>query len=157
MKNLFLNTGKWLTLVTLILITANVFGQPDNRKEKIETFKISYLTKQLDLTREEAQRFWPVYNEYQDEMDKMREANKEKFGKDKRLEDLTDEEVEKLVDARIIMQQQELDIRKKYHAELKSVLPIKKVARLYRAEVEFKKILLNHLKGEGKKPSHPPK
>ncbi|QQR95672.1 MAG: hypothetical protein IPJ93_02755 [Bacteroidota bacterium] len=59
---------------------------------------------------------------------------------------MSDKEVEKVVDDEIVFRQSELDIIKKYHAQFKQVLPIKKVARLYQAEEDFKKELLRQLK-----------
>jgi hypothetical protein len=51
-----------------------------------------------------------------------------------------------MVDKQIIYRQRELDVRKKYHAEFKGVLPVKKVALLYRAEDEFKASVLREFK-----------
>jgi ABC-type uncharacterized transport system substrate-binding protein len=52
---------------------------------------------------------------------------------------------EKLVDGEIIFRQQELDIIKKYHAQFKKILPIKKVALLYKAQEDYKKELLKQI------------
>ena len=62
------------------------------------------------------------------------------------IDELSDKEVEKLVDEEISERQKELDLQKEYHAKFKAVLPIKKVAKLYRAEDKFKRVLLNKLK-----------
>ena len=59
---------------------------------------------------------------------------------------LSDKDVEKVVDGDLVFRQQELDIVKKYHNQFKQVLPIKKVAMLYRAEDDFKKELLEKIK-----------
>ena len=36
--------------------------------QRIEAIKVAFITKKLDLTTEEAQKFWPVYNNYQKEL-----------------------------------------------------------------------------------------
>lgn len=117
------------------------------KKEQIESMKIAFITRRLDLTPEEAQRFWTVYNKYADELHALRKDRRER-NRDARedFDKLGDKEVEKLVDDEIIFRQQELDVIKKYHAQFKSVLPIKKVARLYRAEEEFKRELLERIR-----------
>ncbi len=53
-----------ITIVSFFLAGATAVAQPEPTAEKIEALRIAYLTKQLDLSTEEAQRFWPVYNEY---------------------------------------------------------------------------------------------
>ena len=52
---------------------------------------------------------------------------------------MPDKDVEKMLDDLIVFKQKELDLKKKYHAEYKSILPIKKVAKLYHAEEQYKK------------------
>ena len=119
----------------------------EDRKEQIESMKIAFITKKLDLTPDEAKRFWPVYNQYTDELQGLRKDRRER-NRDARedFDKLGDKEVEKLVDDEIVFRQQEIDVIKKYHAQFKSVLPIKKVARLYRAEEEFKRELLERIR-----------
>ncbi|MBP6427513.1 MAG: hypothetical protein KA430_08005, partial [Bacteroidia bacterium] len=58
----------------------------------------------------------------------------------------SDSELEKLVDSEIIFHQNELDIQKKFHPQFKKVLPMQKVAKLYRAEEAFKKKLLEMIR-----------
>jgi hypothetical protein len=58
-----------------ILIGHNILAQAVDRKEQLESQKVAFITKQLSLTIEEAQRFWPVYNEFQQ---KKEEINRNK-------------------------------------------------------------------------------
>ncbi len=133
----------------------------DERKENIETLKIGFLTKRLDLTPEEAQKFWPVYNQFSDKLQDIRKKRREDFRDAKqKFEDLSDKEMEQAVDTDMANRQKELDIQKEYHAKFKAVLPIKKVARLYAAEEQFKMELLNKLRDRererGNKDRNPP-
>ncbi len=116
------------------------------RKEKIETMKIGYITKELDLTSEEAQKFWPVYNEYTNKEHELRKSRKAKIKETgKSLDEMSDKEVEAIVDDEIVFRQRELDLQKEYHKQFKSVLPARKVARLYRAEEKFKRELVKKI------------
>jgi len=148
-----------LALALLLLSAFSLRAQDpfelEAHKEKIETFKISYLTKQLELTPEEAQQFWPVYNEYQQKLEAIRQQRRALKNPGKPFSDLTDKEVEELIDSEIEFQQQDFDIRKTYHERFKSVLSVRQVARLYHAEHEFKRLLLQHLRQKG--PHGPPK
>jgi hypothetical protein len=84
------------------------------RAEKVEALKIGFLTQRLDLTTDEAKSFWPVYNKFQDEMEKIRKQRRESFRRpEENFEGMSDSEIEKLVDTEITMRQNELDIIKK--------------------------------------------
>ena len=134
-------------LIITMLCPLFILGQNhrmDKKREKIEVQKIAFITKQLDLTPEEAQKFWPVYNQFSDARKQLREQHKENR---KDIDNLSDSEIEKLIDNHIILDQKELDLKKKYHTEFKKVLSNKKVAKLYHAEHMFNKDLLRRLKG----------
>ena len=132
--------------VLALIIVLPLQAQPP-RKEKIEALKIGFITNKLDLSSEEAKVFWPVYNEYQKELDVLHEERRQKRqDREERVEELSDAEVLKLLDDHILFEQKELDIRKKFHDKFKAVLPPKKVARLYMAEREFKMMLLERLR-----------
>ena len=54
-----------LTTLTLIL-AVSVFGQSNDPNEKIRRAKIALITERLDLTPEQAEKFWPIYNAYEE-------------------------------------------------------------------------------------------
>ncbi len=122
-------------------------GMSEERKEEIESMKIGFLTRKLNLTPDEAKKFWPVYNQYSDELKKLRDdqRNKRRDVKEN-IDSKSDKEMEKVVDDEIAFRQQELDVVKKYHSQFKQVLPVKKVAVLYRSEEEFKRELIEKIK-----------
>jgi len=140
------------TFVLLITLALNqeTFAQrgPDRgpRKEKIESMKIAFLTERLDLSPAEAKTFWPVYNDYRDEMDQLQKTRRENLMDARRnFDEMSDADIDKLIDGQVALRQQELDILKKYNPQFKKVLPIRKVALLYRSEEEFKGKLLEKL------------
>ncbi len=121
----------------------------EHKKEMIEAMKTGFITKELDLSPEEAQKFWPVYNQYEKEMKALQEAHRTKMKNAKEnIDQMSDKDVEVLVDDYIVEQQKELDVKKKYNGEFKKVLPIKKVGKLYHAEDKFKKELLEKMKDQ---------
>ena len=113
--------------------------------------RVAFLTKHLELNREEAQVFWPVYNEYKAGLDGLR-IERRTLLKEARLnmDEMSDAEMEKLVDGEIEFRQKELDIRKKYHSEFKKVLVIKKLGKLYKLETEFKMEILKQAREKRK-------
>lgn len=122
---------------------------PGRNREKIEAQKIAFLTNKLALTPAEAQKFWPVYNEFDDKREKLMKSNRERHRGIREMDEgaLSEENAARLADEELIEAQQMLDLRKEYHSKFKSVLPASKVLKLYRAEDEFKRVLLDRLKG----------
>jgi len=140
-----------LLILIFFLTVSFAFAQPggkrlEDRKEKIEALKIAFLTRELNLTSEEAKSFWPVYNKFEEEMHTLRENRRKERGDMKAdIENMTDKEAEQFVNSEIAFRQNELDIIKKYHPQFKQVLPVKKVALLIRAEEDFKRELLRRM------------
>ncbi len=146
----------------LLFATINAGAQPgrgmQHRHGQIEAQKIAFITKELDLSPQEAQVFWPVYNEF----DAKRKALRESFRtntelSNKKIDDVTDKEAADLADNQLIQSQKLLDLRKEYHLKFKSTLPIKKVLKLYEAERRFQEELLGQIRGNRKNgpPPHP--
>ncbi len=145
-------------LIALLAIATSTYAQPQKKKEEMKAMKVGFITKELNLTADEAQKFWPVYNEFQDKMEKLHKERKEihKATKDKgSIDSLSNAEVEKLVDKEMLLQEKELQIKKEFHVKVKTVLPIKKVAKLYRAEHEFRRQILKKMKEHHGPGDHP--
>jgi|KNS12BottometaT_FD_k123_189652_1 hypothetical protein len=149
------------TLIIALLCPIFMMAQPpisEKKMKQIESQKIAFITTELDLSPEQAQVFWPVYNQYSKEVkslhDKRREGPK-KINKD--LSTLSDEKLEEILDAMIEgfakIHMQEVELKKKYHTEFKKVMTIQQVAILYRSERKFKGELLRRLK-QGRDRNH---
>lgn len=129
-------------VLALLLNAIFVIAQPPPRapRERVEAMKVGFLTDRLNLTVEEARDFWPVYNKMQEELEVFRKNRRNNLRDS--MESMSDAEVEKMVDGELNFRQNELDIIKKYHPQFKKILPVRKVALLYRAEEDFKRRLL---------------
>ncbi len=119
------------------------------KKEKMDAMRVGFITQHLDLTTEEAQKFWPVHNEFRAEMDKIHEERRamhESIDKAK-FDEMSDADIKKMMDKNFELDHKELAIKEKYHKKFLEVLPTKKVAKLYHAEERFKRELLQRMKG----------
>jgi Spy/CpxP family protein refolding chaperone len=137
--------------LTLFIYTGVAFaqesGDASEKKESIEAMKIAFITKKLDLSPQEAQQFWPVYNQYSEKTKELRKKRRQESRETRsNLDELSDKEVEQFINNDLINRQKELDLQKDYHEKFKAILPIKKVAKLYVAEEQFKVVLINKLK-----------
>ena len=72
----------------------------------------------------------------------------------KKVGEMSDKEVEELLDASFIHKQQELDIKASYHDKFKAILPIKKVAKFYHLEHEFHRMNKQNKHHPGPPPRH---
>jgi hypothetical protein len=116
-------------------------------KEKIESEKIAFITKKMDLTPQESQSFWPVYNQYRKELEATRQDKKDLLHDAKKNYDkMTDAEIEKAIVESFQMEQHELDLKKKYYIEFKKTISSRKIVKLYRAERQWTLYLVQRLK-----------
>jgi hypothetical protein len=121
--------------------------QHDDQRKNIEAQRIAFITQELNLTPDEAKVFWPVYNEYEAKRHELRKTFRDADELHKGdIDKLTDKEATQILDNQIIEAQKLLDLRKMYHAKFKSVLPAVKVLKLYDAEREFQKMLIDKLR-----------
>lgn len=145
-------------IITLVCVWLSLYSYAQNapQKAKIESMKIGFITEKLQLTPEEAQVFWPVYNQFEAERKSIRESTLGKYKEDGiKMEDMTDQQAEQLINDHIAFRSKEVELQKKYIAEFKRVLPIKKVAKLMTLEEQFKKQLLNKANEMPSKPQGP--
>lgn len=130
----------------MILLPAFRSAAQNPNLEKLNNYKIGFFTRKLNLTSEEAEKFWPVYNDYQSQrnliqMEKLklnRNFNQNQSSlSERQLEEMGDKYVDCLV--------QESNLAVTFHKKLKEVLPPVKVILYYQAENQYKVQLLNEL------------
>lgn len=126
--------------------------------ERVQALKVSFITKRLDLTAEEAKKFWPIYDEYQDKRDVLRKQLQADYDTVRTQADhLSNEELTRLANEEMSLKQQDVALQAEMHEKLKNVLPPKKLAELYVAEDDFKKELVRILTEEKKSNGGNPK
>lgn len=134
-----------ITLGLLLLNQSNTFAQRGNdqdhkdRWEKYQSEKVAFITTNLDLSPEEAQKFWPVYNQ----MDKERsEAQMKRRDLEQKIQNtetkLTDKEIVKLTREFAGNMEEEGKLGSKYNEKFLSILPPQKVLKLYQVENDFR-------------------
>lgn len=123
-------------------------------KQKMMSEKIAFLTTELNITPEEAQIFWPVYNQVWKEKDEAMEAV---FKSGKALSDAvesgkSEKEIAKCLDAYLKAQERQRALDTGAPERFKAVLPVEKVARLYIAEEKFRRQQIHKLHGKQEGP-----
>ena len=126
----------------------------DGWKEKMMSEKIAFLTHEINITSEEAQAFWPVYNKIEKEKD---EARHQAFKSHKAMSSALEEgksgkELSALLDAYVAAKVRQDEVDNGATEIYKTVLPLEKVVKLYVAEEKFRRQYIHKLhKGSGEK------
>ncbi|NOY37542.1 MAG: hypothetical protein GXO83_08195 [Chlorobi bacterium] len=138
--------NKLVAILLIMLAGLPLRAQNQDRIQRLNAQKIAFFTERLNLTPEEAQQFWPVYNAYQQEKSSINKAKREILQDiNRNSRNMDDKELEELADRFVDYDRQLADIQIKYHQEFKKVLPIRKVVRLYQAEQQFTTFLLRQI------------
>ena len=116
--------------------------------EQIRQAKIAVFTSHIKLTPSEAEKFWPIYNEYfekREELQNERNNLLNKLNADYDIETASEREIKTLLDRFIKSVEQESIIHAEYYKKFMAILPPKKIVRMYQAEEQFKRMLLHDI------------
>jgi Spy/CpxP family protein refolding chaperone len=151
MKNLII-----ILIIAFSSISTTICAQNPDKKshngrekkmEKIKTLKIAHISNELNLTTEEAEKFWPIYNEHERSMMKIRHElrTKSKLRPDN-AEKLSDDKANELIESILSMKTAELTFQKELISNLKGVIPSIKILKLEHAERTFREMLIKELR-----------
>ncbi|MFO7879630.1 MAG: hypothetical protein ACQES0_01430 [Bacteroidota bacterium] len=148
--------NKILIIILVLLLPVVAFSQKRSHHEAMQAEKVSYLTQQLELSVIEAQKFWPVYNAFQDELKEIALERRQLAAKTciRHENDLSKKQIEENIDRMIELETLKAETEAKYHEKFKQVLPIEKVASLYHYEKEFRRHLLEKYRKHGRGGMH---
>jgi len=134
-------------LIILALFSLQQVKAQNPNLDKLNGYKIAFFTQRLNLTSQEAEKFWPVYNDFQNKRNSLqqerallnRNINQNELN-------MTDKEMIDAGDKLISFQVQEAALAQEFHKKVKEILSPRKVIRLYQAENQYRLQLLNELK-----------
>ena len=117
-------------------------------QDKIKTMKVGFITEKLNLTEAEAQKFWPIYNAFDDKTSKLKHEDLRKLRSElkRNLDTMSDERAKEILDQFTAIEKQLYEEKQLLIEKLKSVLPAKKIILLKNAEDEFNQKLIRMLK-----------
>lgn len=140
---------RYLVILTLtIMYFTSVFAQkPDDTRRRIHEEKIAFFNERLDLSKAEAQIFWPIYNDYQSRKNKI--SNEKRtlmryYSENER--NMSDKEISTTLSKYIAFEKEETELLLAYNEKFKAILPDEKVMKIYVTEVQFKDFLLKKLR-----------
>lgn len=139
----------------VLLFSIVSIAQPNKEKiEKVKALKVAYITKELNLSTTEAEKFWPIYNAYDEKQFELRHTKMKtimKRLKDNGLDKLSDKEAATVLTEMESIDEELLTLRKKFVKDAKEIIGAKKVLQLKKVEEEFTRNLFKQYKGKDKK------
>lgn len=140
-------------LVILLLASFGLFAQGKKmieKKEEIDALKVAFITKKLSLTSGEAEKFWPIYNAFEDKQFELKHQKSLVFLKrmdEEALNKMSEKEAAAILDKMESSEEELFQMRKKLLINLKPILSQVKIIKLKKALEEFnKKLLLQYMK-----------
>jgi len=138
---------KGLTIIIGLFFSWGLLNAQNQAMERLNAYKVAFFTKRLNLTTQEAQRFWPVYNELQDMKLAVQQERAKIFREINQNElNMSEKELIGAGDRLIELDLKEAELNAAYHKKFREVLSPLKVVRLYQAENQYRLQLLNELR-----------
>jgi hypothetical protein len=136
-----------ITILITISFSGNIIAQNGERREKLETAKVDFFTRELALTKTEADSFWPVFNDYSNRKDKINRDRKVLYEYVSSNKDyMSDAEVQESLAKQITYQKQETELLETFNKKFLEILPPKKVMMIYVTENQFKVFILKQIR-----------
>jgi hypothetical protein len=113
-------------------------------RDKIKADKKLVVATNMELTEAEAKEFWPIYDQYQKELQKINQRIGkvlDSYADDARSKSLTDDKAKKLIDEAVSIDQAEASLKSTFAPKLSKVLPVKKVARYLQIENKIRAVV----------------
>jgi hypothetical protein len=122
-------------------------SQAGGRISQLDNARIAFLTSRVSLTQDQAQRFWPVYNEF---LAKRRDLNRAArlLRRDASNTSLSDAQLRDNFNQDFAIRQQQLNLEKDYFTNAQKVLSLRQLVQLYQAERDFTKEVLRRVGGQ---------
>jgi len=140
-------TMKKIPLILILALLTIMVGKAQNTtREKLEAYRVGFFTKKMNLTSEEAEKFWPAFNDYQkkkNELQRERIVLVRNFNQNESA--LSDKELTEIGDNLIKTFSRENELAQAFHKRLRELLSPDKVIRYYQADNQWKAQLLNEL------------
>lgn len=101
----------------------------EKKQQDIEALKVAFISKELELTPDEAQKFWPVYNQYSKELRATIKDDADVLDRDEKV----------------------LNLRKKYRDQFSRILGQQRMNRIFNAEGRFRQLLIKSMRNQNQR------
>ena len=136
--------------IIFLLVASLSFSQGfKEKREKVKALKVAYITEQLELTTDEAQKFWPIYNAFDENQSELRHEKMrsilDRF-KPGNVEKLSEKDASNSLAQMEKIEEDLFNLKKKFIKDLQGVISAKKIIKLKKAEEDFNRELLKQMR-----------
>ena len=113
-------------------------------RKKIRADKKLVVATNMELTESEAKNFWPIYEQYQKDLQKINQRVAtvlESYADDFRKKSLTDDKAKKLIDEALAIDREEAALKTAYAPKIAKVLPMIKTVRYLQIENKIRAVV----------------
>lgn len=139
------------TLLTLFFVLAFVGinqAQDNSKRDRIKSLRTGFFTQQLELSSADAEKFWPIYNDYDESLYALRKKERHQVWKIIREEgnQLTVEKAQALLSTLQQLRKDETLLKEEVEKKLLHAFDAKMVLLVKKTEYDFHKHLLESVK-----------
>jgi hypothetical protein len=144
---------KKIVLLLAVFFSLLLQAQPPKskeKKEKLKALKTAYISTELNLTPEEATKFWPIYHAFEDKQHEIKQEKWKRYldANESSLNELSTKEASALLQKVELTEEATYLERKKFVQNLKEFLPAIKILKLLKAEASFNRKLLQQFRNK---------
>ncbi|MDN3593846.1 hypothetical protein [Zunongwangia endophytica] len=138
----------------IALIVLLIFGfltaqaQDDNEKERIKSLKTAFITQELNFSNKTAQKFWPIYDKYED---KRRALYRKEHRDIENVDCMAEDKAQDLLNDLIEIEKEDYELKKKYFQDLKTILSAQEIVKLHQLEEDFHRKLIKEYRARKEK------
>ena len=138
---------KLYTLFFLLTVLSGLSQDREERIERVKALRVAFISDKLQLTPDEAQRFWPIFNQFDDKQSDLQKEKRQLMIKlqSENTTTLSEKESAKLMEEDERLENEIQNNRRKLVKDLQGVIPNQKILMLRQIEVEFKQKLLKQI------------
>ncbi|MFN3753847.1 sensor of ECF-type sigma factor [Flavobacterium sp.] len=147
-----------LIIAIIMLFSINSIAQGGRllkeKKEQIKAMKVAYITNELSLTPDEAAKFWPLYNAFEEKQHEIRKQKLKSYIDkidDEAFDNLSEKEASTILTQMESSEEELYQAKKKFVASLKGVISSVKILKLKKAEEGFNRKLLQQYRDKRQK------
>lgn len=137
---------KQIITIVFLVVSLNLFAQ--GNRERVKALKVAFITEKLSLTEKEAQDFWPIYNNYDDNSTKIKYDDIKKLRRSikENINTLDDAKAKLLLDKLVEAENSLYHEQTQLISKLRKVISSKKILLLKAAEEDFNRKLFEEYK-----------
>lgn len=138
-----------IIIITIFLsaLTSLQAQDKNDHREKIKALKVAFITQELNMSSQTAQKFWPVYNKY--EKDKRTLHKRENVDWDN-IGTISDSQAEEMLKEYLAVEREEYVIKRQLFSDLKKILSASEIVQLHKLEADFNKKMIQEYRNRTK-------